>query len=310
MPTVDQHLRTVARSQPDTPFWVLEKDYALGYLLAGMARVPALHDVLVLKGGTALRKFYFGEYRFSEDLDFSAVTRPADADTAMQDAVAATEAQLQERGPFAVTLERLVLREPHPGGQDAFTVRVRFPTHREPLCRLKVEIAYDENVLLTPVTRTLLHRYPQLPQAAWRCYPLEEIVAEKLRALLQSRVRLRERGWGASRACRDYYDLWYVLSHSTLNAALLPELLARKCALRQVTFTSAADFLAPELQAVTRTEWERQLLPFVPDKPSADQVLNELAGLLADLPLDAGESEDGPATEAFPGSPSLEPPRR
>lgn len=179
MPTVDQHLRAVAQSQPGTPFWVLEKDYALGYLLSGMAQTPALHDTLVLKGGTALRKFYFADYRFSEDLDFSAVARSANADTAMQDAVSATETQLQlnsctfskwcsqisktgdfrqfgailsvvlpsfclaygpnvesagvklqERGPFAVTLERLTLRDPHPGGQDAFTVRVRFPTHR------------------------------------------------------------------------------------------------------------------------------------------------------------------------------------
>jgi len=288
MPTVDHHLRVVARSQPKTPFWVLEKDYALGYLLAGMARVPALHDALVLKGGTALRKFYFGDYRFSEDLDFSVAARLTDVDIAMREAVAATEAQLQERGPFAVTLERLMLREPHPAGQDAFTVRVRFPTHREPLCRLKVEIAYDEDVLLPPVTRTLLHRYPDPPQATWRCYPLEEIVAEKLRALLQSHARLQERGWGASRACRDYYDLWYLLSRSTLDAALLPDLLARKCALRQVTFASAADFLALELQAVARAEWERQLLPFVPDAPSAEQALDELAGLLAALSLEVG----------------------
>jgi hypothetical protein len=34
-------------------------------LLAGMARGPELHDVLVLKGGTALRKFTFRDYRFS-----------------------------------------------------------------------------------------------------------------------------------------------------------------------------------------------------------------------------------------------------
>ena len=292
MPTVDQYLRAVARSQPDTPFWILEKDYALGYLLAGMAQVPELHDVLVLKGGTALRKFYFADHRFSEDLDFSAVARPADADTAMQDAAAAAEVQLQERGPFAVTLERLMLREPHPGGQDAFTVRVRFPTHREPLCRLKVQITYDEDVLLPPVTRRLLHRYPDPPQAVWRCYPLEEIVAEKLRALLQSRLRLQERGWGASRVCRDYYDLWHVLSRSTLDVTLLPELLVHKCTLRQVTFASVADFLAPELQAVARVEWERQLLPFVPDAPSAEHVLDELVGLLAALSLDAGESEE------------------
>lgn len=285
MPTVDQHLRAVARSRPETPFWILEKDYALGYLLAGMADVSELHDALVLKGGTALRKFYFDDYRFSEDLDFSAVQCSIDGEAAMQKAVAATEARLQQRGPFALTLERLVLREPHPCGQDAFTVRVRFPAHREPLCRLKVEIAYDEDVVLSPVTRRLLHSYPYPPQAAWRCYPLEEIVAEKLRALLQSRVRLQERGWGASRTCRDYYDVWYVLNHSPLDLPALPGLLARKCALRQVTFASAADFLAPELQAVARREWERQLSPFVLNEPSADQVLGELADLLAEMPL-------------------------
>ena len=293
MPTVDQYLRVLARSQPNTPFWVLEKDYALGYLLAGMAQTPALHDALILKGGTALRKFYFAGYRFSEDLDFSAVARLADTDAAMHDAVAVAEAQLQEHGPFEVTLEQLVLRDPHPGGQDAFLVRVRFPAHREPLCRLKVEITYDEDVLLPPVTRSLLHRYPDPPQAVWRCYRLEEIVAEKLRAVLQSHARLRRRGWGASRVCRDYYDLWYVLGQSELDAALLPDLLAHKCALRQVAFASAADFVAPALQSVARAEWERQLLPFVPDGPSADQVLDELVDLLAALPLDPVNGEEG-----------------
>jgi len=285
MPTVDQLLRAAARAQPHTPFWVLEKDYALGYLLAGMAQAPALHAALVLKGGTALHKFYFADYRFSEDLDFSAVTRLPDVETAMQTAVAATQALLLERGPFEVALERLVLREPHPGGQDGFTVRVRFPSHREALCRLKVEITYDENVLLPPVVRPLLHRYPDPPPAEWRCYTLEEIVAEKLRALLQSRARLHERGWGASRVCRDYYDLWYILRHGALNPALLPEVLAHKCALRNVTFASAADFLAPELMTVARAEWERQLLPFVPDAPPVAQVVDELAALLAELPL-------------------------
>jgi predicted nucleotidyltransferase component of viral defense system len=50
-------------------------------------------------------------------------------------------------------------------------------------------------------------------------YPLAEIVAEKLRALLQSRQRLQARGWGASRVCRDYYDLWKVLNLTGLPGA-------------------------------------------------------------------------------------------
>ena len=152
MPTVEQLLHVASREQHTIPFWVLEKDYALGYLLAGMARIPMLSETLVLKGGTALRKFYFADYRFSEDLDFSAVAQLAKVDDAMRSAVAITHKLLLEHGPFEITTERIVLREPHPGGQHGFTVRVRFPSHREALCRLKVEITYDEEVLLPPVT--------------------------------------------------------------------------------------------------------------------------------------------------------------
>jgi predicted nucleotidyltransferase component of viral defense system len=285
MPTVDQMLRAAARAHLETPYWILEKDYALGYLLAGMAQVGELQTGLVLKGGTALRKFYFAGYRFSEDLDFTALGSLADIDAMMQAAISATQALLLERGPFAVSVERLILRDPHPAGQDAFTVRVRFPSHREPLCRLKVEVTYDEEIVLSPITRSLLHGYPEAPLADWPCYTLEEIVAEKLRALLQSRARLRDRGWGASRVCRDYYDLWYILSHGTISQGLLPDLLARKCSMRDVAFESAADFVAPELLSVARAEWERQLRPFVPSAPQAAQVLNQLASMLAELAL-------------------------
>jgi predicted nucleotidyltransferase component of viral defense system len=285
MQTVDQMLRAAARAHQGTPYWILEKDYALGYLLAGMAQIEALQAALVLKGGTALRKFYYAGYRFSEDLDFTALEPLADVDAVMQTAIGAAQALLLERGPFSVSLERLVLRDPHPGGQDAFTVRVQFPSHREPLCRLKVEVTYDKVVVLPPVTRPLLHGYPQAPPAGWCCYTLEEIVAEKLRTLLQSRARLRKRGWGASRVCRDYYDLWYILGHSEIARDVLPDLLAHKCCIRDVTFKSATDFLAPELLSVAQTEWVRQLLPFVPSAPPAVQVLDDLAGMIAELPL-------------------------
>ena len=89
MATVDQMLRAQAQRQGTVPYWVLEKDYALSYLLAGIAETPALQDGLILKGGTALRKCYFEDYRFSEDLDFS--LRPGhivpDADEFVQQAV-------------------------------------------------------------------------------------------------------------------------------------------------------------------------------------------------------------------------------
>jgi len=52
---------------------VVEKDYAFSYLLVGIAANPDLSETLIFKGGTALKKLYFGDYRFPEDLDISAV---------------------------------------------------------------------------------------------------------------------------------------------------------------------------------------------------------------------------------------------
>jgi len=172
MAAVDQMLRVWVKTHNNLPFWVAEKDYTLSYLLAGIAHVEELREGLFFKG-------------------------------------AEMDGLLQERGPFRVEMERLRLRDPHPHRQDAFVVRVQFPAHREALCRLKVEITRDEAVLLPPQQRALLHEFPdEKVEAGLWCYALEEIVAEKLRALLQSHARLRHRGWGASRVCRDYYDLW------------------------------------------------------------------------------------------------------
>jgi len=48
---------------------VVEKDYVLGWLLAGIFNHPALTERWVFKGGTCLKTCYFETYRFSEDLD-------------------------------------------------------------------------------------------------------------------------------------------------------------------------------------------------------------------------------------------------
>jgi len=50
---------------------VIEKDYVLGWILAGINRHAALSESWVFKGGTCLKKCYFDTYRFSEDLDFT-----------------------------------------------------------------------------------------------------------------------------------------------------------------------------------------------------------------------------------------------
>lgn len=49
---------------------VLERDYCLAWFLSCLSQSD-LKPVLAFKGGTALRRCYFPDYRFSEDLDFT-----------------------------------------------------------------------------------------------------------------------------------------------------------------------------------------------------------------------------------------------
>ncbi|MDD3827881.1 MAG: nucleotidyl transferase AbiEii/AbiGii toxin family protein [Anaerolineae bacterium] len=266
--------------------YIVEKDYALSYLLFGFSTQEALAENLILKGGTALRKLYFGDYRFSEDLDYStlAVQTGQQLEDALRGALEASMAGIRTHGPFEMSMERLVLREPHPRGQDAFKIRVRFPWHPDPRCIVKVEVTQDEPILLPPETRTLLHGYEEELDVNVRCYCLEEVLIEKMRALLQSRERLNRRGW-EPRVARDYYDIWRILSDFGNDSNLdgIIDLLENKCSHRGVAFESLDDFLAEELVAEARRSWPAVIGKFVREPPESDKVIEDLERLLPEM---------------------------
>jgi len=284
MPNISQILRTRSRDKGIRQD-ILEKDYALSYLLTAIMDTPDLGNQLVVKGGTALRKLYYPGYRFSEDLDYSTVQvgSPTDVFGAMGGAIQRMTNLLLERGPFDVQFEPLILPMPHPGKQVAFLVRVRFPGQRQSFCRLKIEITVDEPILMPAEHRWLIHDFDEPLTRSIPVYALAEIVSEKLRALLQSHQRLAERGWGASRVCRDYYDLWWILRQEGRFNGQVPDLALRKCAVRQVTFVSPEQFIEAGLLEVARSEWQQQLLPFVPDAPAAERVIEEVTPLILSL---------------------------
>ena len=56
------------------PETVIERDYVLAWFLTVLGDHP-LREILAFKGGTALRRCWFNDYRFSEDMDFT-LTEP------------------------------------------------------------------------------------------------------------------------------------------------------------------------------------------------------------------------------------------
>ncbi len=146
---------------------VIEKDYALGWLLAGISAHPVIGPRWVFKGGTCLKKCYFETYRFSEDLDFT-----------LQDAEHLDEAFLaevfEEIGKWIYDACGLQLPaearkfEVFTNARGSQSARGRVG-YRGPLRRagdpprIKLDLAADEVLVLTPVRRPVHHPYTDLP---------------------------------------------------------------------------------------------------------------------------------------------------
>jgi predicted nucleotidyltransferase component of viral defense system len=152
-----------------------------------------------------------------------------------------------------------------------------------------IETAVDEKVLKPAPKRKLNHEYGEPIEAEVRVYALEEIVAEKLRAILQHVEKFEERGWSRSRA-RDYYDLWRVLGayKDRMDLSDFPTFLGKKCAVRNVTFMGPEDFFQEAMLAYVEKTWDQWLGPLVPALPSFKTVIGELRPQIADLVSTAG----------------------
>ena len=142
----------------------------------------------------------------------------------------------------------------------------------------------DEPVLWPVVQRQIIHEYGEPMHVEVLAYSLEEVVAEKLRAVLQQAARLESGGWSRNRA-RDYYDLWRVLGEyrEQLDLTDFDARLHEKCRLRHVDFAGPEDFFDPRIVVNVESEWERSLGPLVPGLPAFETVVEELRSHLATL---------------------------
>lgn len=191
---------------------------------------------------------------------------------------------VQEYSPLELKVERYIEKEPHPGGQEAFIIRGKFPWHREFLVKAMIEITVDEPVKIKATAKKIIHGYGENIDQEVFVYSLEEIVAEKLRALLQHLQKLEKRGWSRSRA-RDYYDPWKILKSypHQLNKETLPNLFLEKCKVRKVNFDGPGKFFDKTLIDYVAQTWEQWLGPLVPDLPPFNLIIDDLKQKLFDI---------------------------
>jgi predicted nucleotidyltransferase component of viral defense system len=179
---------------------VIEKDYVLGWVLAGIFHHAKIGAEWVFKGGTCLKKCYFETYRFSEDLDFT-LTELTHLD---QDFLVKCFEDISEWVYDATGIEipkdliRFDVYKNNRGGMSAQgRIGYRGPMQpRGDLPRIKLDLTFDEILVLDPAIRYVHHPYSDCPDNGIqsKCYCFEEVFAEKIRALAE-----RERP-------RDLYD--------------------------------------------------------------------------------------------------------
>lgn len=201
---------------------------------------------LVFKGGTALQRAY-GLDRFSEDIDFT-LTKELPLREVLERGLARfyLEAEIQEAGS-ALSLN--------------YVLRIRGPLYigiRNSLCRIELDFSRREQVLLETTMITLGRLLEELPAFEVVVMAKEEILAEKVRAVL-TRTK-----------ARDVYDVWFLLQAGTkMNFGLL----AQKLQYYQKGYRPAE--LRQHLH-LKESIWESELTPLIPRVPPFRQVVREI----------------------------------
>ena len=250
-------LRRMARSTGfDTA--MLEKDYAFSWLLCCAYSSP-LRGYLVFKGGTALRKIFFPEWRLSEDLDFT-IARGIDPDDVREDFEDA----------FSRVKEIAFAFKSFSPGQQAIFADVQYMGPLGFKNRIAIDISLRERMVLEPVRRRVEPEYGEIPPFEVYVYAIEEILIEKIRSIIQ-------RG-----KARDYYDVWRLLSGGSFDIDRIKGLLVDKCRITGVEYRPDLIFDGDRLSEAGRY-WEVALSRLTRDLPDFGRVVDELRRVLKPL---------------------------
>jgi len=267
-------IRAIAADKSIHP-GIIEKDYALSKVLITLSQIDLFNQNLLFKGGTALKKFYYPEWRFSEDLDFTSKSKlkPEDVKNIFQETVDKVGTL------FGLSMRILEYSQYPRTGDDLKSAQLKLG-YDGPLRKssgqknnVRVDIAFEEKLVSEPEKKNLFYGYPDDIDAELMVYSLEEILSEKLRSILQR---------GKS---RDYYDVWILLKEHKADFSndKLWEILKEKCKFKDISTPKIDDFFDNKRIEEAGRYWERGLAHQLNDLPDFDKVLEELRGLIKEI---------------------------
>lgn len=244
------------------PETTIERDYALNWILNALYQQT---DSMALKGGTGLRKTYFKNYRFSEDLDFTMLRKIGLSGLEELILKAIRSAKKDSGIEFKDDLQPLE-------NINGYEIDIYFRMFRRggnPL-RIKFDItsAEKERIILPLEKKQIFHPYSDNCSIFVLVYSLQEIMAEKLRSLFE-RTR-----------ARDLYDVWYISKNIDYTQAL--DIFPIKCEFKK---------LAPDINDIIQRKedfinaWENSLRHQLKEIPEFDPLFDEVIAILNNIKI-------------------------
>ncbi len=245
-------------------------------VLAAIGITPTLKTSLVLKGGT-LMALAFRSERVTGDIDFSATVQPEGFEELLR-------AELDAALPIAaiklgyldlVCRVQGVKRRPRPDnfeGADfpALEVKVGSAKRGSPQEALLAQGKAARTLLVEVSFRDQVYTFQELhltdADVAVQAFTLTELIAEKLRALLQQPIRKRNRR-------QDVYDIAHLITQNEIDVDARAEILSTlivKCRSRGIE-PSQASLDDPEVRDRAAKEWDTLRLEVADLRPFEEQ---------------------------------------
>lgn len=236
----------------------IEKDYLLSWLLWGISQHPRLSKILAFKGGTVLKKVYIEDYRYSEDLDFTLLDESVTNEQIFKDFEEVFKLILDEAN---ITLNKGEDVE-HISGSINFYINYVGPLGGKGK-QVKIDITRKEILEFAPIIRPVFIHYSDLPEINILSYALEEVLIEKMCALM-----------GRTEP-RDLYDLWYLVEYEKIDIKHnFPEF-ESKAKNKGHTPTTFVEKVNSKL-APFKARWKGSLEHQIRDLPDFDLAVREL----------------------------------
>jgi uncharacterized protein len=253
------------------PEQMIERDYVLAWMLGALA-APDSSPRLVAKGGTSLKRIFFADWRFSEDLDF---TSPEPwTEVTLKTFLGAACRQVRAECGLDLEVGEITLRMTDAAPRNATAYlsyvgplqRIRRPR------QIKLDVTFDEILVNKPVIKPVIRTFSDepLPPKMVVVYSLEEICAEKLRTLQQRTEP------------RDLYDIWRILSERStdMDMSVLNATYIAKCTHKKLPHVEGRSLLTDDHIARFQKSWASRLQEQMPDIPPVETVVRETRRLL------------------------------